>query len=392
MENEKEKIKWWQAGVIIVLSVLIAGLCSVYLNTDFSSIEMFAPMEKKMDFQVTDIYNMMAGDETERNMSQDVAVVLIDNLNREELMSLIDTIKHYEPKAIGLDIYFSIKKADNKALIQTIETTPNMVNIIMVEPDPDRIHYVQDTLSFFYESLSTVPHSGFANLDADYAWTVIRTFVPYVCTRNGDTISNIALELAKIAAPERAQELIRRGNTEEIIDFSHCVVDTISAYRLANPDVANRLRGKVVLIGVGKDPKDTYLTPMRMPTPGVMIHAYATQTILQGEYIETIAPWMSWAIAIILCLAVVSILLFANESDKPKYRLNLSVRLLTFFILFSLVFIGSAIFACDHIYVDYTPVIKMLVFGMLAFDLVYAGYGSFRNKPNGTKQTKKHKK
>ena len=105
--------KWLGGLAIIVLSVGIAGFFSAFLNTDFSSIEMFAPVEKKMDFQVTDIYNMMAGDETERNMSQDVTVVLIDSLNREELMSLIDTIKHYEPKAIGLDIYFSILRAES---------------------------------------------------------------------------------------------------------------------------------------------------------------------------------------------------------------------------------------------------------------------------------------
>ena len=389
---KQEKMKKWLGGLaIIVLSVGIAGFFSAFLNTDFSSIEMFAPVEKKMDFQVTDIYNMMAGDETERNMSQDVAVVLIDSLNREELMSLIDTIKHYEPKAIGLDIYFSIEKADNKALIQTIENTPNMVNIVMVEQDPDSIHYVQDTLSFFYDSLSTVPHSGFANLDANYTWTVIRTFVPYVLTRDGDTIPNFALELAKIAAPERAQEVIKRGNTEEIIDFSHYVIDTASVSDLLQSNMAERIKGKVVLIGVGKDPKDTYLTPMKDPTPGVLIHAYATQTILQGEYIETRAAWKNWAIAVCMCLVLVSLLLFANESEPVKYGLNLSIRLLTFIILMSLVFIGSAIFARHHIYVDYTPAIKMLVFGMLAFDLVYAGSGLFRAKPNKTKQTKSHK-
>ena len=378
MHNEINNMKWWHAAIIVLLSVAVAALFSSFLNSDFSSMEMFVPFQKKVDFRVTDIYNMMAEEQSEREMSENVVVVGIDSLNREQVLTLIDTILLYEPIAIGLDIYFSIDKADNTALMHTVENTPNMVNIIMVEHDKDRIHYIPDTLSFFYRSLTTVPHSGFANLDVDHSWTVVRTFLPYVCTSAGDTIPNIALELAKIADPEKAQEAVRRGRSEEIIDFTHSVIDTISAERLANPDVAERMRGKVVLIGVLKDPKDTYLTPLSEPAPGVLIHAYATQTILQGQYIETRPEWINWTVAVCLCLILICLLLWANESEKIGYAINLTTRVLMFVSLFILVYIGCRTFAQDHIYADYTPAITMLVFGMFAFDIVYAGYGLCR--------------
>jgi len=51
---------------------------------------------------------------------------------------------------------------------------------------------------------------------------------------------------------------------------------------------------------------------------------------------------------------------------------------LTFGFMFGFVFIGCAQFAHSHIYVDYTPAITMLVFGTLAFDIVYAIYGLCR--------------
>ena len=54
MDN-KEGMKWWQGGLIIILSVLFAGLFSAMLSSDFSSIDIFAPIEKKVDFRVSEI-------------------------------------------------------------------------------------------------------------------------------------------------------------------------------------------------------------------------------------------------------------------------------------------------------------------------------------------------
>lgn len=377
MNNEKGEMKWWQGGLIVILSVLIAGLFSALLSSDFSSIEIFAPIEKKVDFNVSDIYNMIEEDRQGRELSEEVVVVSVDDLDREQLLTLIDTIRQYEPKAIGLDIYFSIEKADNKALINKIQNTPNMVSISRIQKDSDNIHYQEENLSFFDEKI-TPPHKGYANLDINHSWTVVRTFLPYVRSRSDNIIPSMALELVRIAAPERAEEAIRRGNTEEIIDFTHQEIEVISAVRLKNPAVAQGLKGKIVLLGVIEDTKDIYLTPLREPTAGVLVHAYATLTILNGQYIQTRATWKNWAIAVCICLILVSLLLYANENEGLKYGLNLAVRILMFIFMFMLVYIGCAQFANSHIYADYTPAITMLVFGTLAFDLVYAGYGLCR--------------
>lgn len=376
MDN-KEGMKWWHGGLIIILSVLIAGLFSAMLSSDFSSIDIFAPIEKKVDFQVSDIYNMMEEAKSERELSDEVVVVSVDSLDREQLLTLIDTIRQYEPKAIGLDIYFSIKKGNNEVLYNTIRNTPNMVSIHKIKKDSDNIHYEIENLSFYDDEI-TPPHRGYANLDVNHSWTVVRTFLPCVYSRSGDTIPSMALELVRIAAPERAEEAIRRGNTEEIIDFTHQEIEVISSERLKNPAVAGRLKGKVVLLGVIEDTKDIYRTPLREETAGVVIHAYATQTMLNDQYIQTRAAWKNWTFAVCICLILVSLLLIANESERMKYMLNLAVRILTFVFMFAFVFIGCARFAHSHIYVDYTPAITMLVFGTLAFDIVYAIYGLCR--------------
>lgn len=372
-------MKWWHGGLIVVLSVVIAGLFSAFLRADFSSIDIFAPIEKKMDFQVSDIYNMLEEDKSERELSKDVVVVSIDELNREQLLALIDTVALYEPKAIGLDIYFSIPKADNSKLLDIVKNTPNMVSISQVQKDTNGIHYVEKYLSFYDDSIAP-PHRGYANLDINHSWTVVRTFLPYVCTREGKIIPGISLELAKIAAPERAQQLMERGNTEEIIDFTHREIEVISAKRLRNPEVAKRLTGKVVLIGVIKDTKDIYLTPLKEPMPGVLIHAYAAQTIICGHYIQTREKWVNWTIAFCFCFLLVILLLYASEKKEIGSALNLVIRIMVFLSVILFVFLGCWVFTTRHVYVDYSPSLLMLTFGTMAFDIVYAGYGLFRSK------------
>lgn len=374
---ENVTIKWWHGAVIVLLSVAIAALFSAFLRADFSSIDIFAPIEKKVDFQVSDIYNMLEEDKPERELSNSVIVVSIDGLKREQLIDLIDTIRLYEPKAIGLDIYFSIPKADNSRLLQVVANTPEMVSISQVHKDTDELHYVEKFLSFYDDTL-TPPHRGYANLDINHSWTVVRTFLPYVRSREGRIIPALSLELAKIAAPERAQQLMERGNTEEIIDFTHREIEVLAAKRLKNPDVAKRLKGKVVLIGVINDTKDIYLTPLKEPTPGVLIHAYATQTIITGQYIRTREPWLNWTIAVTFCFLLVSLLLFASEKKEIGTALNLIIRIVVFLSVLIFVFLGCWVFSARHMYVDYTPSLLMLTFGTMAFDIVYAVYGLFR--------------
>lgn len=383
-----EQGKWWHRALIIALSLGIAGLFSAFLSSDFSSIDIFAPIEKKVDFKVSDIYNMIEEERQGRERSNEVVVIGVDEYDREGVVEIIHTLTEYGAKAIGLDIYFSIPKANDSALIETIRTTENMVCITKVVREEDGYYRMED--QSFFDPYMTPPHKGYANLDIDHSWNVVRTFIPQVRTREGKQIPGMALALAQIADPARAEEAIRRGNTEEIIDFTHQEIEIIPAHRLQNTDMAERIQGKVVLIGLIHDNKDIYLTPLHAPVAGVIIHAYATQTILNGNYIRTRAVWHNWLVAAILCLILLCLLLLANEYEPMKYSLNLAVRILMFVTMFALVYIGCIIFAKHHLYVDYSPAIMMLAFGTLAFDIVYAGFGVCKQIYK-KKQSKIHK-
>lgn len=373
------KLTWYQAVLIIIVSVAAAGLMTKFISKDFSSLEIFAPIEKKVDFQVSDIYNAVEESRQGRQLSQQVVVVNVDSCDREGTMEVVQLVDLYGAKAIGLDISFPVKKTDsaNEYLVKIIDDTPSMVCATKVVRTDSADVFAREHVSFFEEYYEP-RHVGFANLDIAHSWNVVRTFHPYVRTNDGKIINSMALELAKVAATEKAEILLARGEAPQIIDFTGCEIEVIEATDLDKASVAERIQDKVVLIGDMSDNKDTYLTPLHQPTPGVVIHAHALQTILGESYISTRAEWKDWTIAFCICLLLVSVLLFANQFEPLKYILNITVRLLLFVIMYLLVVHGCHVYAETHVYADYTPAILMLGFGTLAFDIVYATHGLIR--------------
>lgn len=373
----QQKMKIAPAVLIVLISVICAALMTRFLTTDFSSIDIFAPVEKKVDFRVTDIYNEFAARLSVRPMNDEIVVVNIDSCNREGVMKIIQKVNSFGAKAIGLDVYFSIEKKENDTVLNTILPPDNLVNATQVKLANTKMSYDRDYLSFF-EGKSTPKHVGFINMDADNMWTIIRTFHPYVTDSTGSLIPGLALALAEIAYPEKADILKARHNTQEIIDFTSQEIKVIGAHRLDNEGVPEDFNGKIVLIGDTTDAKDIYLTPLAEPTPGVLIHAYALQTILNESYITVRSDWFNWSIALIISLILVSILLFANESERLKYSLNILIRVLILVFMYVLVKIGCAVYANSHVYVDMMPSVLMLGFSTLAFDIIYAVYGLIR--------------
>lgn len=371
---ESKKMNWWQAGLVIFLSLVLAVLLARFIIYDFSSMEIFAPIEKKLDFQVSDIYNAVEEKKHVVSLSQDIIVVSVDECNREQTAEVINLISSYKPKAIGLDLSFMTKKANNDTLLNAVLYTPNLVNATKVFK-PDTGMYYHRLSASFYEKEYDLPHIGYANLDAAHMWNIVRTFVPYVLVGKNDTLPSLAMELARMVAPDCVTQLLRRGNDAEIIDYTSCEIEVVTAERLQNDYVAKRLHNKVVLVGDTADTKDTYRTPLHDSQPGVLIHAYALQTILSGSYIDKREEWKNWLIAILIGFIFICLLLFANE----YHAFNLIIRIGQFALMYWLIVRGCVIYSQSHIYADFTPAILMLGLGALSFDIIYALYGIIQN-------------
>lgn len=354
----KNKHIWSEAFHCVGITVF-AILLTLLVVRGLTSLSIFSPLEKSADFQMSDLYQSVERSKDIHKRSSDVTVVSIDGCSREEVIELIDEISMYSPAAIGLDVTFEYPESDNTNLLRTLKNTPNMVCAAKFEKDAcgDTWHHVQQS---FYEDSIDVTY-GYANLYASTHRDVVRSFRPFVLTSNGDTLLSLPALLAKTGRPKSYRTLLARNNTIETIAFEKIEIPVVSAREVS--DNESLLTERIVLIGDTGDIRDSYLSPLHDPISGVMLHAYALQTVLSGNYIDTTPAWLNWLIAIVLCVLLTICNLWAG------YRKGILVRITQFVIIYLLIVIGCTYFASHHMYIDFSLSIFMIGFGLVAFDI-----------------------
>ena len=381
----KMKAKYLKGVLHVVGITVLAVLFARFVVYDLMSMSVFSPMEKATDFQMSDVYQSVAESKAVHQLSEDVTIVALDGYARAEVLDAINLISEYAPAAIGLDIFFPAPEKENDYLLTTLSEVPGVVCAAMVERDAEAATWHRVRQSFFEDSIAL--RYGFVNLNASSSRDVIRQFTPYVLTAGNDTLLSLPAQLVRQTNGKAYRQLVERGGEAETIAFEHIEFPVVPVAEVLNGEADERLlSGKVILMGDVKNSNDSYLSPLHAPLPGIMLHAYALQTVLSGNYIDTTPTWLNWLIAIVLCL------LFACCNMVAVFRLgtlaNLFVRIVQFGIIYVLIVIGSVYFASHHSYIDFSPAILMIGFGAVAFDIwfgVYAVYQWIIRKVNKTK-------
>lgn len=366
----QDKAKWINV-VHLVGIVLLALMLTRFTIYNISSLSIFAPLDKEIDFKMSDIYNAVVDSKAIHELSQEVVIVGIDGCSRKQTLDVINKVASCGPRAIGLDVYFPYPEEDNTYLISTISQAPNLVNAGYAVQDVDGVHYNwQEGLSFYEKEIHSA-HIGYINLNVNDVQHVVRTFRPFVLSANNDTLFSMAYALSNLVAPDKVQTLLARQEEEVIIDYTSYDFLVITASELdACPE--EWLQNKVVLIGDAQHLSDAYLTPLHGMKAGVMIHAYELQTILSCNYIETTAVGFNWLIAILLCVLYVSLLLF-SKFKMINYG-SLVLRIGQFAVIYLLIYLGCTVYQSSHIYTDFAPGVLMIGLGSLAFDLWFGAY------------------
>lgn len=366
----------WQKIVHISGITILAILFARFIVYDLMSLSVFAPMEKATDFQMSDIYQSISESKAIHKLSKDITIVSIDGLSRTDVLDAVNLISEYSPAAMGLDVFFPIPEQDNSFLLSTLSSVSNLVCAGMFERDVEATSFHHIKQSFYEDSIDVT--LGYANLNASSQRDVIRQFVPYVLTANNDTLLSIPAQLAKISHPLRYKTMLSRGGNAETIAFDNIEFPIISAQEVLSGDVDKALlSNRIVLIGDINNIYDSYLSPLHNTLPGIVLHAYALQTIISNNYINTSPTWLNWLIALILCV------LFTICNLAAKYHMsnfgNLFIRLLQLVMMYFLIVIGSIYFASHHNYIDFSPAILMIGFGSLSFDLWFGCIAMYNN-------------
>jgi len=364
----------WQDVVHVTGITVLAVFFARFIVYDLMSMSAFAPMEKATDFQMSDIYQAVSENKAIHQLSNDVTIVAIDGYARADVLDAINIIAEYSPAAIGLDIFFQVPEHDNSYLLSTFSAIPNLICAGMYERDQDGNTFHHLTQSFYEDSIDV--SLGYANLNASTNRDVIRQFVPYVLTTYGDTLLSMPASLAKLYSPKRYKALVKRGRNAETIAFENIEFPIVQMVDILSGEFDKALfSGKVVLVGDVYAINDSYLSPKHEPLPGIMLHAYALQTILSGNYIDSTSSWINWFVAILLCM------FFAICNLIAKYHMsnfgNLFVRIVQFELIYVLIVVGSVYFTSHHKYIDFSPSVLMIGFGAVAFDVWFGCYALY---------------
>lgn len=357
--KKKNTLSLCAQSIVVTLISLILATTALH---ELSSILDFKPSTQGNDFQISDIYNNVADSRSIHTLSNDVTVIALDGCNRDEIATLVSNIRSLKPAAMGLDVLFIWEYEGDERLISALDSCSNLVLPVEVSDAADSLRG-----SYFYPQLKNA-HFGAINLDSYSLSQSVRSFWPQL--RYGDKVVNsFGSELVSISAPDKYNELLSRSKESETISYPSIEFPVLN-YKdiLDSPEqFIDDIQDKVILMGDLNDGSDYHVTPVNVGTPGVLIHAYIIDTILNSKYITSTPVWLSWAIAFLVCLIFVAINFFIGEVSSNLG--NLVMRILQVVCIYLFFALGCKVFVTRLHYIDFAPTLLMIGLGLFAYDL-----------------------
>lgn len=349
--------RWLKTFGITVLAFLL----SLVLFQPFAlSITSLVSVPEKSDFNITDFYAIVADSRPIKTLDPHILIVDISSCDRDGIADVLDILSFCDPLAVGLDVVFSESWGpDGDAwLLSAVENCPNLVIAASLAQESESSFRLAET-SFFQDSLGI--RIGAINLPAKYPRATIREFPVWFPSGN-DTIPSFATAVAKLAAPDAAEFLLKRGNRLELINYPSRKFEIIRPEELI--DKAELIHDRVVLVGAAEDFYDIHATPTDSRMPGVLIHAYSIATILDAGYIRVLNSFQNWLLAFLSCLAVIYISLKLTSGIK-----GIVMRVTQVGILYLVLVVGYHFFITYDILIDFSYTLLILSFGLFACDI-----------------------
>ncbi len=344
--------KWFRVITISMLSFVLSYsvLYKVISSPLFS-------LQKGNDFEMSDFYNQVANNRPTRTLNADIVVIGIDNCSRLDVAQIIQTISYTQPKAIGLDVFFSYKSTEDSLIIETFNQTPNLVLAY------DAYH---ETSTAFAPALTQV-HWGSVNLIAKQALGTIRQFKPSF----NDSIYAFSAKLAQLTDSIAFQYLQERNNELETICYPSQEFEIINGIEILDGTIdlftlEEMLYNKIVLVGDIHNPFDQHQTPISHNTPGIIINAYILATILNQSYIETTPTFINWTIAFIISILLSLMIVSFQGSNLLKSYTTFAIRIFQLLLIALFLYIGCYVFVHNHLYCNFAPSLLMVALGVLA--------------------------
>ena len=346
------------------ITLLAFGLSLILMQPFSSSTSaMFATPERN-DFTIPDFYNLVADSRAVSRLDDNIVIVNIDNSDRAEIADILTVASLSGAAAIGLDAMFDDPRDGDEVLLDAIKHCHALVQPLgmkCLDNRPDS--FAVRSASYFYAAHtdSTSTFAG-ADLPSKYEKGMIREMQTVFHTAEAGDIQSFAVALAGKVSPEAVDRLNKRGKSLEMITYHS------RRFRIIEPadllDRSDELTGRVVLVGAMNERGDLHPTPVRSSMPGVMIHAHALATILDGAYMTSLPKAANMLIGCVLCFIIVITHVSLSSGIK-----GLLIRIMQLSFLWIAVQIGYWCFVSHNLVIDFSYSLLMLAFGVFACDI-----------------------
>lgn len=329
---------------VILGTLFIFGLMVLFKSfTAFNIFDVFDPIGQAFeDMEMTDVVFSQLRDQPV--VDDRVVLVNVGNRSRFEIAMMIDSINQFNPRAIGVDIFFDDPKPEDPIGDSLLAANLAKVkNLVMVS----KILYNEKTDEFDSIRMTWGPIRGeapmaFANLitgaENQEDLKMCRTFNPQQKV-NGENHVAFAVKLASYLDKQKTQNFLDRENEVEVINYRGNILDygatkfgsmffaldhseVLEPYyneetggyeRRYFPDI---LTDKVVIfcfmgdyIGDREAIEDKFFTPINAKYIGRtyadmfggVVHANIIVQILNEDHIDQLTFMQSITLAIIIC-------------------------------------------------------------------------------------------
>lgn len=369
--NKDHYILAFLAMVILSIFALLA------LNLTF-----FNPVQRVIyNFSLSDVYYQIMQDTGNAHKSELITIVDATQLyDRREIGDLMEEVSKCEPAVVGVDCIYEGFRGDTLGSNRLAEGVFSLKNAIyafkLVNFDYEEDEFKGARHSFF--TIADGLTEGYSNIRYDRAGMTVRKMMTQMKV-NGDTVHSLPYMVARAYSPD-VEDF--NNSEEHLIDFTPTEFPVVPCDSVA--EYAHLLKDRIVYIGATHDDTDMQFCPYGR-TPGTIIQAYATQTILEHHRTIQVPRWI--VLIISFFIVVLTDIMQTELAMWTKRQKNIWVRVVFSTVLFKnivnliwilvLIYLNFMLFYLYELYFDPTILlfsIALLVDARLFYDSAKEAY------------------
>jgi CHASE2 domain-containing sensor protein len=327
------------------------------------------------DFDFNDITYAKLGKGKDTEIDRRIVIVNTGVLDRAEIGLLIEKVSSYQPRVMGLDIYFNEAKdpVKDSILHEAFKKVKNLVSVSVAVPEK---HGISINKNYFDDVNAK---RGYANLIGEEIGT-IRYYAPFE-TIDGKKYPQITSAIIKEYDEKAYEKLEKRHKEVETINYAR----RVDKYQILEPEDVlldnvdtSVLKDKIVLLGfINLDPnniEDKKFTPMNdkfagkaIPDMnGIVVQANIISMVLDHNYIHKMPKWSAWLVAIIIGWIHMS--LYIRYYLESHIWFHLVAKLTQLFSVLFFAYVGMVIFDNFDTRLDMKYTLYVVA---LAVDVIY---------------------